>query len=410
MKFRASKLSEEINETSFFDYFDESFAGQVASVHVAVDVRELTRNIGWQTSEITKMNAIATGLRVWNMEQYAQHRAKLADLQEDEVRLRQGPFAKAQNVFVTFHREIDARAFVLGHAQRSLPDCDLELHESKVEMAPVPADMCWENIAVRGSERRWRTVGSCAVTGLVFVCFIAIACVLVFILGFDYMRILYHAEGYPAYVKVVDSVKDVIGRFLFYGVCSTLIALAFLLLEEQIPPVVKRFTKFECYISKSKKQAAYLSKCYGHYLVYHLIMSTFFLGLMAVLVEAKYRVRLYLECVGCFHCNRMMLTVAIVDAFHWFEGVKFFRRVWKPSSPSSQASSPALTPIGSPMMMSAQQEPVHDSGNHTVDSDPYFNNKFDFSRNYAETMARQKKLTLVPLTAKRQHLRLCFRG
>ena len=35
---------------------------------------------------------------------------------------------------------------------------------------------------------------------------------------------------------------------------------------------------------------------------------------------------MYLECIGCFHCNRLILTVAIVDAFHWLESVKYFRR------------------------------------------------------------------------------------
>lgn len=62
-------------------------------------------------------------------------------------------------------------------------------------------------------------------------------------IGFDYMKIIYKVDGYEAFTSIVDSVKDTLTPYVFYGVCCSLTALAFLILEEEIPVIVKYFTK-----------------------------------------------------------------------------------------------------------------------------------------------------------------------
>ena len=42
-------------------------------------------------------------------------------------------------------------------------------------------------------------------------------------------------------------------------------------------------------MSKTKKQSAYMMKCYGHYLIYHLILSTFAFWVLVNVVKADVR-------------------------------------------------------------------------------------------------------------------------
>ena len=369
-----------VNEQPFYTYFDKTLPGQVDHVHVVMDTRELSRNVRAQTRCIRHMNAIATGKKAYKPEAYHELRQNLEKLQAAEVALRQQQLLRVQTriVFVTFNSELRAHEFIYNHKHHRLPASELGIESNRAKLAPLPSDIYWENMGVARPQRCLRMIFTYSVTLVCFVAFMLIACLFVFFLGFDYMHILYHVEGNAAYTGKVEAVKRFMGPFLFYGVCTTFIGVTFLWLEEMIPPMVKYFTKFEAFNTKSKKQAAYMRKCYGHYLIYHLLMSTIFLGLLSFLVATKHRSRFLLECIGAFHCNRMMLTVAIVDAAHWLEGVKYFRRRWTPVLQRVAAAK---------MAMSADHEEEHEEQTLETEADGFFSHKFDYSRNFAETTA-----------------------
>lgn len=355
-------------------YFEEAYPGHVVGIHIAMNYTDLSVNIRNQSRSIRKMNKIVDdgGEEVAAYEEFQR---QLTIFQADETTLRAVPEVSTGIIFVTFDAEVYARQFLADHRAHTVPD-QLSIKGAKASLAPLPGDMYWENIAVTRGERYVRMCWTWLATAAIFSVFMGFACLMVFFIGFDYMKILYNAKGLPEYTKVVDSVRDTLGFFLFYGVCTTILAVAFLILEEEIPPIVKYFTKYERYMSKTKKQGAYMYKCYCHYLVYHLVISTFFLGLLTLMVDVGNRPRLFMEISGCFHCNRMMLTVAVVDAFHWCEGVKFFRR---PTDVTDETQ--AELAFHSAEEADDEDEALEDA------ADAYFNNKFNFSRNYAESTA-----------------------
>jgi hypothetical protein len=207
---------------------------------------------------------------------------------------------------------------------------------------------------------------------------------------------------------------------------------------------IKFISKYESPFTKSIKQASYLGKCYwfceslqpatlslprsllrslvidltlaGHHavdVIYHMLLSTTVLGWLAgsVVVDPALQVRanstrllvcvcavdppgvnvlrsplyavhaqggatkLYVEAIGAFHQHRVFLTCGVIDMLHMFEGLgKFTRRTH------------LLTEEEAAVFKCAEDEEDEDL-DHEVHMDRFFSEKFDFSRNYAETLA-----------------------
>jgi hypothetical protein len=99
-------------------------------------------------------------------------------------------------------------------------------------------------------------------TLLMYAVFILISLGAVFFIGFEYMYYLYYM---PAKDWVADSLcpmKDVTGNFLWYGIFALFFVIAFLVLEEEMAPIIKSIAKYEMPLTKTMKQSAYLGKCY----------------------------------------------------------------------------------------------------------------------------------------------------
>ena len=358
----------------FKRYFEAGYPEHINNVHIALDYTGLQKNVRAQTHVIRQMNKIVDDGGE-KKDDYSSLEVQRKALEAEEPALRDMDHPSTGIIFVTFDEEVNARQFIADHKAHTVAD-ELGIKEGKCQLAPLACDMYWENIAVTRGERYVKMVWTWSATFAIFSVFILMACGMVFCIGFDYMEILYNAKGLPEFTKPVHAVKETLGLFMFYVVCTTVLAISFLFLEEEIPHIVKYFTKYEQYMSKTKKQSAYMFKCYLHYLIYHLVISTFFLGLLTKMVDSANRPRLFMEISGCFHCNRMMLTVAIIDAFHWCEGLKFFRR---PISVTDEDSAEAV--------FHSAEEMDDDDDAIECAADAFFNNHFNFSRNYAESTA-----------------------
>jgi hypothetical protein len=156
-----------------------------------------------------------------------------------------------------------------------------------------------------------------------------------------------------------------------------------LILEEEMAPIVKFISKFETPLTKSIKQSIYLGKCYWFYVIYHMVLSTTVLGWLADNVsvdpnmhinEKQGAVKLYVEAVGAFHQHRVFLTVGVIDMLHVLEGLSYFTRTGH-----------SLTEEEEGKFKSAEDKEDEDA-DHEDAKDDFFDDKFDFSRNYGETI------------------------
>eukprot|EP01048_Picozoa_sp_COSAG05_P035217 COSAG05_NODE_15174_length_376_cov_1.281588_1_plen_125_part_11 len=113
--------------------------------------------------------------------------------------------------------------------------------------------------------------------------------------------------------------------------------------------------------------------------------------------------KLYVEAIGAFHQHRVFLTVAVIDMLHLFEGAGHFTRVVGAiaregdSSPladdeeldmHSIAFSPKTAAARAEAKRSfASAEEQEDEELKEEMEDHFLSDKFDFSRNYGETLA-----------------------
>merc|ERR1712072_220946 len=87
------------------------------------------------------------------------------------------------------------------------------------------------------------------------------------------------------------------------------------------------------------------------------------------------RLQLYIESVGVFHQHRLYLTACVIDFLHVLEGLKFFTRKAHTLTPEEEAQ------------FDGAEDEEDDEELHDDEADQYFNDKFDYTRNYGESIA-----------------------
>ena len=212
-----------------------------------------------------------------------------------------------------------------------------------------------------------------------FVFFIIIALCCVWLIGYKYMELLYYCKPVDAIQDALYPMIEGVTPYVWYGLFVPLFLGFFLFLEEEMAPIVKFISKYELPLTKSHKQASFLGKCYFFYVIYHLLLSTALLGLLAATVKVASDmqggpVKLYVESIGMFHQNRCFLTACIIDMAHVLEGTSFFTR-------------PGHTLTKEEESKFAGAEEEEDDEEKIADAaDEFFNDKFNYSRNYGETI------------------------
>ena len=374
-------------------YFSSNYEGDVVKSALVYNVNKLGHNVRTQRANIMGANKLTKSLSDAGTDaakvnaSVAALKAKNQVLAAEETQLRAGSreLRCVGSAFVTFSSTSKAQKFRQAIAEDSIKaDAALGTSGWSSKMAPRPAEMYWENFGVDASEASVNKFKSMAYTFLIFFLFVVISLGAVWVIGFEYMYYLYYM---PAEDWVTDSLcdqMDSVGKFIWYGVFGMFFVIAFLVLEEEMAPIVKFIAKYEAPLTKSMKQSAYLGKCYWFYVIYHMLLSTTVLGWLAsnVKVDEDFflgstkqgTVKLYVEAIGAFHQHRVFLTVGIIDMIHVLEGVKFFPR-----------STHQLKDEEQDQFNSAEDEDEDDKSNENG-KDKFFNDKFDFSRNYGETI------------------------
>merc|ERR1719247_1693942 len=152
-------------------------------------------------------------------------------------------------------------------------------------MAPRSAEIYWENFGLEPSEQTQNTLKSLGWTVAMFLLFTFFALSAFWIIGPQYMSILYGAYYMAEWAEPHAAHVDALGGFVFYGVFGLFFVIGFLALEEEMAPIVKYICKFEMPYTKSHKQSSYLGKIYWFYMIYHVALSTVLLGVLAMWCE-----------------------------------------------------------------------------------------------------------------------------
>ena len=381
-------LSGVATEEKMMEYFDTNYAGQVKHCKIVWDVNLLGHNIRAQRRIITKLNALDASLAESGNPKTAakidQMTAELAELERAEPGLRSRKTRCAGSAFITFDDSSNAYEFrsqLMSGTQPTDERLTTAVWSSK--MAPRPAEMYWENFGVAAAEQRNNMLKSIASTMGMYVVFICVSLGAVWCIGFDYMYFLYAMPATQSIIDLICPQKLAVGHYVWYGIFALTFVILFLVLEEEMAPIVKYIAKFESPLTKSIKQSSYLGKCYWFYVIYHMVLSTTVLGWLANNVEVDPKmhinsrqgaIKLYVEAIGAFHQHRVFLTVGVIDMIHMLEGLKYFTRAGH-----------TLTVVEEDEFTSAEDEEENDK-KHSDGNDVFYHDKFDFSRNYGETI------------------------
>jgi hypothetical protein len=332
------QVPRQFREAEIRDWFDQKFPEQIDDVRVALDVHHLGRNIRERRKLILKINKVLTKLQndgpqmsdnkeAKKIAKVDALKAKLEVLQKQEPELRKMQVRGSGSIVVAFKKESDAAAFRKAIWQKTLGSEELGCSNWKAAWAPLPAEIYWENLGLDNSERARSKALSLGLTYATFSFFLLWVAIAVYFIGKDYMHIVYGLDMVESYQRRVTAVQDAVTVYIFYPVICVALFVGILGMEEEMAPITKYFSKYERPSTKSKKQSSYMAKTYFFYVIYHLIITTVALGVLSFFfVDCDNKPMLFVETIGAFHMNRAFLTCAIIDPFHTFEGVKFFRR------------------------------------------------------------------------------------
>ena len=410
----------ELTQREIADWFHSHCPGTIASIKVALDVHELGKNVRAQRRIVTRMNYLNERLAPLRNKLAEMHatmsydqlhmadplnlkegeakilsklenlQRKLAKLQPLEPTLRNQVFEPSGNVFVTFTTESSALSFRTRHSEGKIKgkfygmdDLSDQLMQNGVGswqccLAPMPAEIYWENMGLSKTERFLNEMKGAVLTFSVFMLFIGIACVAVFFLAWDYFYYLYGLSPQPGPKALVEAVKGTLTPFGYYAIGGGGFAVGLLVFEEFMSEIIEHFTGHERPVTQSRKQVSYQKKAYWFYVIFHLVLSTVAFYIMVMFyLETTVPIRLYVDMCGLFHMNRALLTCAIVDPFHMLEGLTKFRRASKEQSEEERCAKRSAE----------DEEDMLYHAEHEAEHDEFFSDEFDYSKNYGETIA-----------------------
>ena len=391
-------------EEALVAWFDRNFKGKVRAAKMVWDVNALGHNIRNRRRMVKKVNTLSDALAD---DPHGKTHAKkeheietmiraIRELEEWEAPLRSRGKRSGGSAFVTFTNERECLEFRRTLARQALgaetaESINLGVSRWRSKLAPRPAEIYWENFGLDANEHRANGAKGMYYTVLMFTVFICCAVVIMWTIGFLYFDLLYKTYPRPGIRETHMAQYEFFGPYVWYGVGIVFIVV-FLALEEEMAPIVKFICKYESPETKSHKQSSYLGKIYWFYVIYHVALTTFAFGKLVLwmvvppvpvtdpelndagITQRSGSLQLYVECVGMFHQNRLFLTACIIDFLHVMEGVKFFTRKGKPLTAEQEAK-----------FQGAEDE--EDDGDGHEQAEQYLNCKFDYTRNYGESMA-----------------------
>eukprot|EP01043_Picozoa_sp_COSAG02_P003783 COSAG02_NODE_95_length_37416_cov_60.512742_14_plen_831_part_00 len=408
-----ANVSTGATEDKLKSWFDSEYAGEVLEAKMVWDVNALGHNIRSRRRLIQKINALYSkkadadddGAVAKMQLKIDALTVKVKDLEQWEKPLRDRPLTGAGSAFVTFKTEEQCQAFrkSLGDKQRGASSGDaaaLAVSKWSAVMAPRSVEIYWENFGLEASDKLNNQAKAWGLTIVMFLLFLLAALGAFWVLGFMYMELLYWVYPTPDVGEKHDAMRNAVGPVVWYGVFGLFFVILFLGLEEEMSPIVKYICKFEYPYTKSLKQSSYLGKIYWFYMIYHVALSTVLLGVLALWCDIRNipvvdggceetlgetdadgakcrngRYQLYVESVGAFHQNRLYLTACVIDFLQTLGGLSYFSRK------AHTLDDEELSKFESAEDEEDEEFALED------EADKFFSDKFDYTRNYAESIA-----------------------
>jgi hypothetical protein len=408
-----SNVPTDASEDVLKSWFESNYADEVVEAKMVWDTNALGHNIRGRRRLIMKINALkvkvaeaedAGAVAKMNLK-IDTLTAKVKDLEQWEKPLRDRPLKGAGSVFVTFKSEESCQSFRKGLNEKQSgaltgEAASLGVAKWAVVMAPRSVEIYWENFGLEPADKLNSQAKAFGLTITMFLMFLLAALGAFWVLGFMYMEMLYWVYPTESIGATHDGMREAVGPVVWYGLFGLFFVIMFLGLEEEMSPIVKFICKFEYPYTKSHKQSSYLGKIYWFYMLYHVALSTVLLGVLATWCDIKNipvveggcietrgetdpdgakcrsgRYQLYVESVGGFHQNRLYLTACVIDFLHVLEGLSYFTRK------AHTLDDEELAEFDGAEDEEDEEELIED------EADKFFSDKFDYTRNYAESIA-----------------------
>lgn len=198
---------------------------------------------------------------------------------------------------------------------------ELNLFGWKIEVAPDPSDILWENLRISPDSRKRRKHTSRALLLSILLFGSALVLLGVFFLGFHYVNLVYNIEPAAHVTEGLSQVGD--GLAEVFGSAYWLVFLAppavFLGLITSVPMIAKKLIAIEKHFTRSAVMQSYVAKSFAFYLLLNLILTS--CSWVVIVTQSEEmegrmsKMQIFADLSGTFHIC-VVLTEAFVMAPH----------------------------------------------------------------------------------------------
>lgn len=197
----------------------------------------------------------------------------------------------------------------------------LNLFGWKIEVAPDPSDILWENLRITPDSRKRRRRSSRALLFSTLLFGSALVLLGVFFLGFHYVNLVYNIEPAAHVTEGLSQVGD--GLAEVFGSAYWLVFLAppavFLGLIASVPMIAKKLIAIEKHFTRSAVMQSYVAKSFAFYLLLNLVLTSCSWVVIVTQSEGMdgqlSKMQMFADLSGTFHIC-VVLTEAFVMAPH----------------------------------------------------------------------------------------------
>eukprot|EP01043_Picozoa_sp_COSAG02_P007503 COSAG02_NODE_225_length_28184_cov_16.570981_4_plen_883_part_00 len=198
---------------------------------------------------------------------------------------------------------------------------ELNLFGWKIEVAPDPSDILWENLRISPESRKRRRRSSRALLLSILLFGSALVLLGVFFLGFHYVNLVYNIEPAAHVTEGLSQVGD--GLAEVFGGAYWLVFLAppavFLGLIASVPMIAKKLIAIEKHFTRSAVMQSYVAKSFAFYLLLNLVLTS--CSWVVIVTQSEEmegrmsKMQIFADLSGTFHIC-VVLTEAFVMAPH----------------------------------------------------------------------------------------------
>ena len=205
----------------------------------------------------------------------------------------------------------------------------LNLFGWKLDVAPDPSDILWENLRISPESRKRRRMSSSIILAAILLFGSALVLLGVFFLGFYYVDLVYDIEPGAHVTEGLSQVGE--GLAEVFGGAYWLVFLAppafFLGLIASVPIIAKKLLAIEKHFVRSAVMQSYVTKSFAFYLLLNLVLTSCSWTVIVTQSETEgigegrmSKMRIFADLSGTFHICVVLTEAFIMVPFRMYRG------------------------------------------------------------------------------------------